>query len=118
MKDIATRFFPHHFRRCSSVGTPQMRGMVRSSMYYTYILKSLKDGRRYIGFSDNLSTRLYFHNAGLNPSTKNRRPLELLCCKKFVKKIDAMRYEKYLKKLKGGRQLKTEIEKMKQNMPL
>jgi len=29
-----------------------------------------------------------------------------------------MRYEKYLKKLKGGRQLKTEIEKMKQNMPL
>ncbi|MBI2459690.1 MAG: GIY-YIG nuclease family protein, partial [Parcubacteria group bacterium] len=43
-------------------------------MYYTYILKSLKDGRRYIGYTSNILVRLQFHNSGINPSTKNRRP--------------------------------------------
>lgn len=86
-------------------------------MFYTYILKSLKDNFRYIGYTSNIGNRLLFHNNGLNPSTKNRRPLELLCYQTFDTKLKAMRYEKYLKKLKGGKQLYLEIEKMK-NKPL
>jgi putative endonuclease len=81
-------------------------------MFYTYILLSLKDKRRYIGFTGNMSKRLEWHNAGLNPSTKNRRPLKLICFKPFDNEADARQYERYLKHLKGGRQLDIEIEKM------
>ena len=81
-------------------------------MFYTYILKSLKDRRRYIGYTNNISNRLEFHNNGLNPSTKNRRPFILLCYKTFEARIEAMKYERYLKSLKGGKQLDIEISKM------
>ncbi len=84
-------------------------------MFYTYILKSLKDKRRYIGYSGNIKIRLEFHNKGLNPSTKNRRPFELMCFKEFETELEAIKYERYLKKLKGGGQLKIEIEKMLSN---
>ncbi|MDP1709279.1 MAG: GIY-YIG nuclease family protein [Candidatus Komeilibacteria bacterium] len=52
-------------------------------MFYTYILKSIKDGRRYIGHTNNIENILKFHNNGLNPTTKNRRPLILVCYKTF-----------------------------------
>ncbi len=84
-------------------------------MYFTYILKSVKDKRRYIGNTDNLELRLERHNNGLTPSTKNRRPLKLLCFKKFQTRSEAMKYEKYLKSLKGGKQLYIEIEDMLNN---
>ncbi len=78
-------------------------------MFYTYILRSQRDGKRYIGYSSDVKTRLKFHNDGLNPSTKNRRPLKLVCFKIFDRKLFAIRYETYLKSLKGGRQLNAEI---------
>ncbi len=81
-------------------------------MYYTYILKSLKDGKRYIGHTKDLGVRLQFHNNGLNPSTKNRRPLVLFCFKSFASKKEADNYERYLKSLKGGKQLEIEIGQM------
>ena len=81
-------------------------------MFYTYILKSLKDGRRYIGYTENIDLRLKFHNDGLNPSTKYRRPLQLLCLKIFVTLTEAVNYERYLKRLKGGKQLDIEVAKM------
>ncbi|OGZ34413.1 MAG: hypothetical protein A2Y98_03780 [Candidatus Portnoybacteria bacterium RBG_19FT_COMBO_36_7] len=81
-------------------------------MFYTYILKSLKDRKRYIGFTSDIAKRLNYHNAGLNPSTKNRRPFDLFCFKKFKNKLEAERHERYLKRLKGGKQLEKEIEEM------
>jgi putative endonuclease len=84
-------------------------------MYSTYILESLKDKRRYIGYTNNIEVRLKFHNDGLNPSTKNRRPLKLICYRTFENKNDAIKYELYLKKLKGGKQLNIEINKMSNN---
>ena len=81
-------------------------------MFYTYILKSLRDGRRYIGHTNNIEVRLKFHNEGLNPSTKNRRPLILVCFKTFMSNLEADRYERYLKSLKGGKQLEIEIKQM------
>ena len=83
-----------------------------SVFFYVYVLESIKDGKRYIGHTNNLKNRLEFHNKGLNPSTKNRRPFILLCYKKFKNELEAIRYEKYLKSLKGGKQLYLEIEKM------
>jgi putative endonuclease len=87
-------------------------------MYYTYILKSSKDNRRYIGHTENICKRLEWHNRGLNPSTKNRRPLQLICFKVFQTKIEADNYERYLKSLKGGKQLVLEMHKMETKMPL
>ena len=81
--------------------------------HFTYILKSLKDGRRYIGSTSNLLKRVAAHNAGLTLATKNRRPFEILCVKEFDSYDEARKYELYLKKFKGGNQLYTEIEAMK-----
>lgn len=46
-------------------------------MFYVYILKSKKDLKLYIGYTDNLKRRFAEHNGGLVASTKNRRPLDL-----------------------------------------
>jgi putative endonuclease len=47
-------------------------------MYFVYLLKSKKDGKYYIGQTDNIERRFSQHNAGKNISTRNRRPLELI----------------------------------------
>ena len=65
--------------------------------YFVYVLKSKKDNKRYIGFTDNLERRISEHNSGLVKSTKNRRPLELIYFEKFDTKSEAMNREKYFK---------------------
>ena len=47
-------------------------------MNCVYLLKSLKDNKRYIGSTNNLTKRLQYHNGGQVVSTRNRRPLVLL----------------------------------------
>jgi len=47
-------------------------------MYYTYVLKSLKDHKLYVGHTNNLIKRFREHNQGLVESTKNRKPFKLL----------------------------------------
>lgn len=46
-------------------------------MYYSYILKSLKDWRYYYGQAKDLEKRLIRHNSGKVRSTKSRRPFEI-----------------------------------------
>jgi predicted GIY-YIG superfamily endonuclease len=43
-------------------------------MYYTYVLKSEKDGRFYTGVTNDLRKRLLKHNKGIVKSTKYRIP--------------------------------------------
>jgi putative endonuclease len=74
--------------------------------HYVYILRSLKDGLFYIGYSDNLKQRVYDHNMGKNVSTKNRRPLELIFYEAFPNKFDALKRERYFKATKGKTTLK------------
>ncbi len=76
--------------------------------HYVYILRSLKDGLFYIGYSDDLKQRVYDHNMGKNVSTKNRRPLELIFYEAFPNKQDALRREAYFKTTKG----KTTVKQM------
>ncbi len=52
-------------------------------MYFAYVLLSLKDGKRYYGCTENLDRRIKDHNAGLVKSTKNRRPLKVICGKSY-----------------------------------
>jgi putative endonuclease len=70
-------------------------------MYYVYILLSLKDGKFYIGFSEDIQKRLADHNAGRNTSTKPRRPLKLIYYEAHLSKEDALRRESYFKTIKG-----------------
>lgn len=76
--------------------------------YYVYIFRSLKDRLFYVGYSEDLKTRVSDHNSGKNLSTKNRRPLELIFYEAFPNKLDALKRERYFKTTKG----KTTIKQM------
>jgi len=78
-------------------------------MFYTYILKSLKDNDLYIGYSENLRKRFNEHLAGLVDATKNRRPLKLVYYEACQKKEKAAEREKYFKTGFGRRYLKNRL---------
>ncbi|MDO8549547.1 MAG: GIY-YIG nuclease family protein [Ignavibacteria bacterium] len=75
-------------------------------MFTVYILKSLKDLKRYIGLTENLERRIKEHNTGLVKSTKSRRPLELIHIEGFENKIEAQNREKFYKTGAGREYLK------------
>lgn len=70
-------------------------------MYYTYILKSIKDGKFYAGSTANLKKRFQRHTAGLVLSTRERRPLILIYYEACLDKSDAMKRERYFKTYHG-----------------
>jgi putative endonuclease len=80
--------------------------------YCVYILRSLKDGKFYIGSTSNVKTRLSFHNAGLQRSTKSRIPFELIYSEEYNSKTEALKREKQIKSYKGGEALKKLIAGM------
>jgi len=79
-------------------------------MFYTYILKSKKDGQCYTGSTNDLRNRFKEHNRGSVVSTKNRRPFELIYYEAYKSEGDARRREKSLKlRSKAFAQLKKRI---------
>lgn len=70
-------------------------------MYYTYVLRSVKDRKLYIGYTTDLRRRFAEHQQGRNDSTRNRRPFELLFYEAFKDERDAKRRESYFKTDKG-----------------
>ncbi len=58
-------------------------------MYYTYVLRSKKDGKLYTGFTSDLKLRLEKHQKGQVESTKDRRRLELIYYKACIDRDDA-----------------------------
>lgn len=78
-------------------------------MHYVYMLRSIRDGRFYTGYTTNLEKRLGEHNAGKVFSTKNRYPLELMYYEACRHKEDALRRERYLKTTYGKRYIKNRI---------
>lgn len=67
-------------------------------MFCVYILKSEKDGRRYIGKTNNLERRLKEHNSGQVSSTKSRRPFTVLKTIVCKTEIEATNLEREYKK--------------------
>ena len=65
--------------------------------YYTYVLRSVKDGKMYAGYTENLKLRFEHHNKGRVESTKNRRPLILIYYEACQNQKDALKREKYFK---------------------
>ena len=78
-------------------------------MFYVYVLRSLKDGRLYTGFTEDLRRRIGEHNQSQEPSTKQRAPFELVYYEACQSKYDALRREKYLKTTYGKRYLKNRL---------
>jgi putative endonuclease len=74
--------------------------------YCVYILKSMKDGDLYTGFTTDLGRRLEEHNSGKSPATAPRRPFVLIFCEHYLAKADALRRETYLKSTIGKRTLR------------
>lgn len=75
-------------------------------MYFVYILKSLKDNKLYVGYTNNLKERLEYHNAGKVASTQYRRPLEVIHFEGFLNQQDATTREKFYKTGWGRTHLK------------
>ncbi len=78
-------------------------------MFYTYVLKSLKDGKLYIGFSENLENRIKEHTKGLVVATRNRTPLKLIYYEACLIKEKAIEREKVLKSGFGRAYLKRRL---------
>lgn len=75
-------------------------------MYIVYVLKSLKDGKTYIGCTQDLGNRIKEHNTGEVKSTKSRIPLILWYKEEFFDKFKAYKREQHFKTAWGRRQLR------------
>ena len=67
-------------------------------MFYVYLLKSIKNGDLYVGYSGNLRLRFKQHNSKEVKSTKANAPWKLIYYEAYVNKLDATKREIELKK--------------------
>lgn len=81
-----------------------------NKMYFNYVLKSLKDGKFYIGYTNNIKQRLRLHKEGKVVSTQYRLPYELVYFETCFDLKDALHREKYLKSTYGKRYLKNRLK--------
>ncbi len=70
-------------------------------MYYVYVLKSQKNGYRYIGHTNDLDRRLEEHNSGMTRSIRFQIPFILEYNESYETRLEAIRREKFLKSGKG-----------------
>jgi putative endonuclease len=71
-------------------------------MYYVYMLRSIPNpDQTYIGFTEDLKTRLKSHDQGQSPHTAKYKPWELITYLAFNNKSKALSFEKYLKSHSG-----------------
>jgi putative endonuclease len=79
-------------------------------MYYTYVLKSTKDDRLYVGFTKDLKLRFEQHSKGRVESTRDRKSLILIYYEGCLNQDDATKREKYLKSCHGRMFLKNRLK--------
>ncbi|MBX4205084.1 MAG: GIY-YIG nuclease family protein [Candidatus Doudnabacteria bacterium] len=76
-------------------------------MYYVYLIRSVAfPGRHYVGFSENYSQRLKYHNDGKSTHTNKYKPWSLICYFALNDIQQAKSFEKYLKSGSGRAFLK------------
>lgn len=79
-------------------------------MFYTYVLRSKRDGKLYTGWTKNLKDRFEAHQKGLVSSTATRRPFELVYYEACRNNLDAIRRERYFKTSYGKMFLKKRLK--------
>ena len=80
-------------------------------MWFVYVLQSIKDGKKYIGSTNDLNRRISSHNKGEVRSTKNRKPFKLIYCEKHAEEKVVRFREKFFKTHKGFIKLNEIINK-------
>ena len=71
-------------------------------MYYVYMLRSMPiPNKTYIGYTEDLKTRIAAHNHGQSPHTYKFKPWEIVTYIAFKDKSKALAFEKYLKSHSG-----------------
>ena len=67
--------------------------------FFVYLLKSISPGKRktYVGYTNNLTKRLFLHNNNKGAKSTRGFKWKILYKKKFVSKSKAMSYEYKLK---------------------
>ena len=80
-------------------------------MFYTYVLKSEKNGRLYTGFTNDLRKRFKEHNSGKSLYTAKRGPFKLIYYEACHNQYDAMTREKYLKTAMGKRYIQNRLKR-------
>jgi len=81
-------------------------------MYYLYILKSKISDKFYIGQTENLARRLFYHNSGYSKSTKYGVPWELVYLENYNNRSEAVQRENEIKSQKS----KEYISKLVENL--
>lgn len=71
------------------------------TFFYVYILESIAGGVFYVGFTEDLQTRLKAHNAGNVPHTTKCRPWRIKTAIAFADRARALDFERYLKSSSG-----------------
>jgi putative endonuclease len=89
---------------------PAGREHLTMEFYYTYVLKSLVDGRLYKGMCSDLARRLNEHNSGKQKSTKAFKPWILVYSEKHNSRKDARKREIFLKSGSGREFLKYKLD--------
>ena len=80
------------------------------TMFYFYILRSLTNGKLYLGQTSDLKSRINSHNKGENAATKPHMPYKLIFYSGFINEKDAINCEKYFKTTAGWKRLHKMIE--------
>jgi predicted GIY-YIG superfamily endonuclease len=72
------------------------------NFFYVYILQSQRDPEHfYIGFTEDLQSRLKAHNSGNVPHTTKFRPWRIKTAVAFTTRERAVEFEHYLKSPSG-----------------
>ena len=71
-------------------------------MFFVYVLKSVKFGKHYIGYTSGLKKRLAQHNFSSGRWSSFYKPWVLVYNEEYDKKEDAIKREHEIKKFKGG----------------
>ncbi len=80
-------------------------------MFYTYVIRSLKDGTLYAGVTNDLRKRFKQHNNGESGYTRTHLPYELIYYEACNNRDDAEQREKYLKTGRGKRYIKSRLKR-------
>ncbi len=80
-------------------------------MFSVYVLRSLKNKKRYIGYTSKDSLeRLCEHNAGSNKWTRQNRPFKIIHTEEFADKKSVIQREKFLKSGQGRKWLDENVD--------
>ena len=75
------------------------------NLFYTYILFSTKLNQFYIGSTQDLQSRLIYHNNGRSKDTSKGIPWNIIYSKEHTTRSDAVRLEIVIKKRGAARYL-------------